>query len=353
MKNVYIAPPSAIFLSNALFETRKEVNLDDRLLPWRYLKKYLKKRDIDLNTIDFWSKEKSNSEDVYVALDHKNFFRKFFRRFREKKYPKVNLENFKKRILFQVEPPVVMPEVYINIGRLSKIYDEMHFALKINNSNCKYFYIPRPYNDVLVDFWNKKRRKFLIMINVNKKPPLFQLSRFFQNKRLFSFEKELIGERLKIIDFFAQKGELDLYGPAWEKTPPFPYWGYKKSAQKALKGKWVDSKYEKLSEYNFAIAFENSINRGFIGEALFDCFYAGTVPIYLGASDIEKHIPENCFIDFRKFKNYEELRNYIKSLSEPDIEKYKENARRFLKSEKYKPFTKEYFAQKFFEIVTN
>ena len=141
------------------------------------------------------------------------------------------------------------------------------------------------------------------------------------------------------------------YGIDWNKTPPFPYWHYKNDIKKVYKKK-VDKKHKKLSEYKFAIAFENNITPGFIGEALFDCFYAGTVPIYLGAPDIEKYIPSKCFIDMRNFANYKRLRDYLKKISQSKIDEYKKNARQFLGSEKHKPFTKEYFAELFLKAIT-
>ena len=55
----------------------------------------------------------------------------------------------------------------------------------------------------------------------------------------------------------------------------------------------------------------------------------------------------------RRFKNYTELRNFLKSLSESEIKTYKENGRRFLESEQYKPFTKEYFAKIFVDTCIN
>ena len=72
---------------------------------------------------------------------------------------------------------------------------------------------------------------------------------------------------------------------------------------------------------------------GYVTEKLFDCFYAGTVPIYLGANDIAQLIPANTYIDFRQFQTILELRNYLYSLSEEDIQQYRVAARVFLQSE--------------------
>ena len=46
------------------------------------------------------------------------------------------------------------------------------------------------------------------------------------------------------------------------------------------------SKSETLGRYTFALCFENMVLKGWITEKIFDCFYSGTVPIYLGAPDL-------------------------------------------------------------------
>ena len=55
----------------------------------------------------------------------------------------------------------------------------------------------------------------------------------------------------------------------------------------------------------------------------------------------------------RTFKNYSELKLFLKSLTKLQIQFYKTNARKFLESEKYKPFTKERFAEIFIAACTN
>lgn len=83
--------------------------------------------------------------------------------------------------------------------------------------------------------------------------------------------------------------------------------------------------------------------------------------------NIKEHIPKDCFIDMRDFSapvrgrsasgqkggyDYEKLARFLKSLSEADIEKYREAGRAFVESDRMKPFTLEYFAQFFTEAIT-
>jgi hypothetical protein len=109
----------------------------------------------------------------------------------------------------------------------------------------------------------------------------------------------------------------------------------------------VDDKYETLSRYTFSLTYENQVLDGWINEKLFDAMLVGTVPVYLGAPDITDWVPEECFIDQRRFDGYAELRDHLRSLGPAEIRGYREAARAFLVSERFRPFRKETFADKF------
>lgn len=74
-----------------------------------------------------------------------------------------------------------------------------------------------------------------------------------------------------------------------------------------------DTKFEIYSKYKFVIAFENAIGDDYVTEKFYDPLLVGTVPIYMGAPNIEEFIPgNNCYIDIRDYKSPEELANYLK-----------------------------------------
>ena len=75
------------------------------------------------------------------------------------------------------------------------------------------------------------------------------------------------------------------------------------------------------------------------------------MPVYLGAPDVAAYIPDNCFIDFRKFQTYEELDSYLQNVDEKEYDKYIRNIRNFIASEKYNPFTQEKFAKDIINIL--
>jgi hypothetical protein len=53
----------------------------------------------------------------------------------------------------------------------------------------------------------------------------------------------------------------------------------------------------------------------------------------------------------RRFKDYGELKNFLRSLTDQDIASYKEQAREFLGSPAFQPFTKQAFAQLFAHMI--
>lgn len=89
-------------------------------------------------------------------------------------------------------------------------------------------------------------------------------------------------------------------------------------------------KLKKLNEYRFNIAFENVYHplwsNGYVTEKMLDCFRSKTVPIYLGAYNIEELIPVDLFIDYRKFKSDSELASYLASMSKNQYEDMTEKA---------------------------
>ena len=136
----------------------------------------------------------------------------------------------------------------------------------------------------------------------------------------------------------------------WEALHP-PTDPLRVAARQAFRGPREPRKADTLGRYTFALCFENSALEGCIPEKIFDCFYAGTVPIYWGAPDIERWIPRECFVDMREFESYTELRDFLRSRSPDHVEGYRVAAREFLRSEQFRPFSKRTFAERIGRMV--
>lgn len=70
--------------------------------------------------------------------------------------------------------------------------------------------------------------------------------------------------------------------------------------------------------YKFVIAFENEQIEGYISEKLTNPMLSGSIPIYLGASDVNKHFNPKSFINVDDFETYDDCINYILEIDRND-----------------------------------
>ncbi len=228
-----------------------------------------------------------------------------------------------KLVLVMWEPPTVQKELYdpkvqACFGRIFTWDDELV-------DNLRFFKIHYP---VLIprieNIPNFEEKKFCVMIcrQLKSRHP-----------------KELYSMRKKAIELFEEKpeGEFDLYGFHWEKK------NYKN-----WKGALHSKKIDKLKEYKFSICYENMRDvKGYITEKIFDCFAAGVVPVYWGASNVTDYIPPSCFIDRRQFADDEAMYQFLKKMPKEEYQKYLDETAIFLLSEQAKVFTTEHFVENF------
>lgn len=182
-----------------------------------------------------------------------------------------------------------------------------------------------------------KEKKLITLMNANKWSP---------------FSHELYSAREEFIRYCENnKKDFDLYG--WWRDKP-------NLKQKVLwftpfsSYKWrVDDKLATLSTYKFNVCFENmSDTPWYITEKIRDSFKAKTVPIYRWASNITEYVPENCFIDYRKYIwNNDALFLYLETMDEDTYATYIQNIEQFLESSKAKQWFDKQRAHNFLKCL--
>jgi hypothetical protein len=310
LKKIYVDPSSRAYYKNQLFDLDNlELNREDTLASFIRLRKSLKKQGIDLHTADYLFGETSPSQDCdYYSLGV------------TENYKNLALRNNVRMKAFAIfEPPVVDPHLYKALPSLTANFERVYVhntegdgysLMGVDQSKLRKLFWPQPYKDVPLNFWgHKDRLNRIVMINGNHKP--------------VSYKGELYSKRIEALVSLSAFGNIDLFGHGWGKwwmrsAMWLPYWKHKKVLMSIYKGA-CKSKYEVLCRYKFAICFENMEMKGYITEKIFDCFYAGVIPIYLGASDIEDLIPSESYIDIRKFSSWEALYSKINSMTEDEI----------------------------------
>lgn len=211
-----------------------------------------------------------------------------------------------------------------------------------------------PFDRVL--FWNDRfvdRYQHAVKCNIGQ-PKIdperipsvdFEKKRFLSaitSGKLIKHKNGLHAERFRAFDFFSGKAEgMDLYGVGWEKRNlPF--------VKASYRGRCA-SKRDVLKNYKFSICFENAKGYpGLITEKIFDCFAAGTVPVYYGPPNVQNYLPDSCYIDFCRFTDYEELYRFLVKMTEAEYQSYLDAAKAFVDSKEYYEFT----SKKFAEIVS-
>lgn len=110
--------------------------------------------------------------------------------------------------------------------------------------------------------------------------------------------------RLDLVDELSKHIKIDSYGRYWHNRDlPGPDLG------KA-------TKIETIGRHKFCLAVENSIETDYVTEKIYDCLGAGTVPIYLGAPNVDEFVPPGSYINAAHFGTAAELAAFIRYLCE-------------------------------------
>jgi len=84
---------------------------------------------------------------------------------------------------------------------------------------------------------------------------------------------------------------------------------------------WRPSKLDVIADYHFDLGFENAIADDYVSEKFFDPLVVGTVPVYLGAPNVERFAPgDHCFINTTDFRSPKELAAYLSYLQDHPAE---------------------------------
>ena len=364
---VFLDPAVHQQLRNRMFDrTSAPYAGDDFLAPYVAIRDRLVASGLSVQTADYLPEQPDGRRHIIISFGtHARLTAHSVRKYRALARRKdVVLSAF-----FAMECPVVEPTLYEALPELRRYFrrimswSDSDSLLPFTRERVEvgHFCWPQSFDSVHAQLWSQRNRKFLLMMNANKLPRLYV--------------NELYTARLRAIEYFHRFGEIDLYGRDWDRMParmgksrlPWTFrrliartWPLRQrlrpnplyvAAAEATRGA-TRSKSVTLAQYRFALCFENSMVKGWMTEKLFDCFFAGTVPVYWGAPDVFDWVPSECFIDMRQFKDYAELRSFLHALTPTDEQRYREAARDFLASDQFMPFRRRTFADLIARIIS-
>jgi alpha(1,3/1,4) fucosyltransferase len=92
----------------------------------------------------------------------------------------------------------------------------------------------------------------------------------------------------------------------------------------------VDNKLTTMSSYKYALVIENSAE--YMSEKLFDAFFAGCIPIYVGPNVEDYGIPKNIVVQAEP--NLKSIKQALETAKEMNFENFQRDLRKFLSDEK-------------------
>ncbi|OHB34100.1 MAG: hypothetical protein A2099_02025 [Planctomycetes bacterium GWF2_39_10] len=324
---------SDFYLKNRMFDLNDPVSNRDNISYSNYLlKTELLKSDIDLSTQDINKVQDSNIvffNDMPSKIPVKKKGQKFY--------------------LFAMESIAVHPinfdlKRYVNFDKVFTWKDDITDGNKVIKINYSFQFNP------IIKLELGKENKLVFVMAGNK---------------YSKHEHELYSHRIEIINWFEKNHPEDfgLFGVGWDMFQPKNIFCKMINRTKMSKLFMKDhlcyrgiaiSKKSVYPKYKFNICYENVKDiPGYITDKIFDCFFAGCVPIYWGANNVTDHIPKNCFIDKRDFDSYEVLYEFIKNMDDTTYQQYLKNAQEYLNSPMSYGFTAECFVKTIISEIAN
>lgn len=340
-KDIYLVCISDVYYQNGIFDANNPLNRDDSFYPYILLQHELAARGFRLQTFDCLdAAAESNGNFCLLFSDIPSNVNQILR-----KFPAV------KKYLIINESEVIIPKNWdLNLHQhFSKIFtwddrfiDNTKY-FKTNFSNKFPASIPKTLAD-------KKKLCTLIAFNKKSRHPL-----------------ELYSKRQEAIQWFEKNhpDEFDFFGIGWDK---YTFSGPRlirllnriHPLRRLLAPRYstyrgtVERKFDTLRKYRFSICYENVRDlSGWVTEKIFDCFFAGCIPVYWGASNVTQHIPEDCFIDKRKYSTYQELYDLMKNMDNSIYLGYLDRIENYLRSPQAYQYTAEFFAKTIADTICN
>ena len=309
---------------------------NDLSYPFKLLASELKNKGFEVSTIDT---QPLDEYDAIFFLDFPTCKNRYFQELVRKKTDNL--------FLFIFENELIRPD---NWDRKNYHFFRKVFSWNdnfVDNEKVFKFFLPnRLLGRISID--PAKKTKWCCLIAGNKSSP---------------HKKELYTERIKAIRWFESNapGSFDLYGQGWDIHP---FSGVLRPLNRvrlmtrlfaprfpSFKGS-ITSKHEVLEQYKFSICYENARDiPGYITEKIFDCFFAGCIPVYWGASNITQYIPENTFIDRRKFDSYKQLYDFMVKMDDLTYLDYVHNIETFVSGPEISPFSADNFCATILRLI--
>lgn len=151
--------------------------------------------------------------------------------------------------------------------------------------------------------------------------------------------EELYTAREDVIEYYNESypTAFTLYGYHWNERPRLVdtlHHQVMKPTDYSVYEGVIANKTNAYRNHRFALSFENMTGvEGYITEKMFDCLRSGIVPVYWGANNVSKYVPEDAFIDYREYGTPASLHERLISVTEQEHREFLESAREYLRED--------------------
>ncbi|VVE14873.1 glycosyltransferase family 10 domain-containing protein [Pandoraea terrigena] len=320
---VFIDPSSEHFLGDRLFDASNAfLNRDGTLEPFVRLREQLMARGIPVHTADALREGRVVAkQNHYWSMGLLNGYQ-----------PLQGRDDVRLRGFFLFEPPLVAPKMYAALPELSQQFESvlLHntigdgYSLRgVDTDKLEKLDWPQPYESEVPSAWSRTSRQNKLVVIAGNHNPRFRRPEFYS-------------KRIEAVAQLGKRGAIDLYGRGWDRrwsrqSAWLPYWRHYRALMQVYRGS-CESKFDVLANYRFSLCFENMPMTGYLTEKIFDCLYAGTVPVYWGAPDVDSLVPAEAFVDMRDYAGYDEVCDAVLSMSDGRWQEMREAGRQFLRT---------------------
>ena len=240
-----------------------------------------------------------------------------------------------RRILVQMEPPVVLPQNYLKSTQ--SLFGKV---LRIGGYQADSYIIPWPQtyprDTVLRENFSSKKSNRFVLVNGNK---------------LSLIAGEMYALRRKVV---LASPELDLYGTDWDSNFLVRVKHVIGQLIIAIRGRrlpriealnsWFENypnyfgstpdKIKTMSNYKFALVIENSVD--YMSEKLMDALFAGCIPVYVGPKVNSYGIPVDLVIQAEP--NLKAVLSAMELAKGMDYQTFRSKALKYLLAESTKTY---------------
>ncbi|MFD2720971.1 glycosyltransferase family 10 domain-containing protein [Hymenobacter monticola] len=340
----YVSDDGPDYLNNNVFTATHFSNgLKNYLFMFADLRQQLAAAGIDLATQDIHPVEES---ELVIAIDQVAFFQTYARRPGQRLYLIINEPATYFPEVWRRENHTVFDRVFTYDYTLADGHKYIHHYFALDLADYP------PFEPVSAAEFEQRKLLVLMagMLELNK-PRAGSPSLLYPRYRTLAWFGRHWPDRF---DFFSRGIEDKIYRSfpglgLLQRVLPASIAGLIADKVASRRRRFVESlnrgpvpanaKLRTIRQYRFAVCYENSRLPGYLSEKIFDCLFAGCVPVYLGEPDVGRFIPEGCLVNREAFSSDAELADFLERMPYAQYQKYMVAIEQFLQSPEIEKFS--------------